>query len=49
MKTGTISFHASNNNGSFLQAYALQRVLINQCYVDNEIAGKKAFEQDVAG
>lgn len=27
MKTGTITFHAPNNNGSFLQAYALQTVL----------------------
>lgn len=30
MKTGTITFHAPNNNGSFLQAYALQTVLKNQ-------------------
>lgn len=27
MKTATITFHASNNNGSFLQAYALQKYL----------------------
>ncbi|MGN1167493.1 MAG: polysaccharide pyruvyl transferase family protein [Lachnospiraceae bacterium] len=37
MKTGTITFHAPNNNGSFLQAYALQNTLINQCHVQNEI------------
>ena len=30
MKTGTITFHGPNNNGSFLQAYALQTVLKNQ-------------------
>lgn len=27
MKTGTLTFHSPNNNGSFLQAYALQCVL----------------------
>lgn len=27
MKTATITFHAPNNNGSFLQAYALQKYL----------------------
>lgn len=38
MKTGTITFHAPNNNGSFLQAYALQTVLKNQLEgVENEI------------
>lgn len=37
MKTGTITFHAPNNNGSFLQAYALQTVLQNQLGVANEI------------
>lgn len=37
MKTGTITFHAPNNNGSFLQAYALQNILINECHVENEI------------
>ena len=38
MKTGTITFHAPNNNGSFLQAYALQTVLKNQLGgVENEI------------
>lgn len=37
MKTGTITFHAPNNNGSFLQAYALQNILIDDCHVENEI------------
>lgn len=37
MKTGTITFHAPNNNGSFLQAYALQKIVKNECRVDNEI------------
>lgn len=37
MKTGTITFHAPNNNGSFLQAYALQTVLRKQLNVENEI------------
>lgn len=37
MKTGTITFHAPNNNGSFLQAFALQNILIDECHVDNEI------------
>lgn len=33
----TITYHASNNNGSFFQAYALQQTLINQLKVDNKI------------
>lgn len=37
MKTMTITYHASNNNGSFLQAYALQQTLMNQLEVDNQI------------
>lgn len=37
MKTGTITFHAPNNNGSFLQAYALQSVLLDKLHIDNEI------------
>jgi len=36
MKTGTLTFHSPNNNGSFLQAYALQTVLNNLGY-ENEI------------
>lgn len=37
MTTGTITFHAANNNGSFLQAYALQQVLEREYGVQNEI------------
>lgn len=37
MKTGTITFHAPNNNGPFLQAYALQNILMDECHVENEI------------
>lgn len=37
MKIGTITFHAPNNNGSFLQAYALQTVLQKQLGIENEI------------
>ena len=37
MRTATITFHASNNNGSFFQAYALQRVLQDMLKVENEI------------
>lgn len=37
MKTGTITFHAPNNNGSFLQAYALQNVLMSKLNIENEV------------
>ena len=37
MKTLTTTFHASVNTGSFLQAYALQRTLIDKCNVENKI------------
>ena len=38
MKTATITFHAPNNNGSFLQAYALQKYLKNHFNnLDNDI------------
>ena len=36
MRTATLTFHAPNNNGSFLQAYALQKVLQNYD-IENEI------------
>ena len=36
-KTGTITFHASNNNGSFLQAYALQKIILDKLKINNEI------------
>lgn len=34
MKTATITFHAPNNNGSFLQAYALQKYITT--HFDND-------------
>ena len=37
IKTGTITFHAPNNNGSFYQAYALQNVLVNKFGLNNQI------------
>lgn len=37
MKTATLTFHAPNNNGSFLQAFALQQVLMHHFCVENEI------------
>ena len=37
MKTGTITFHASHNCGSMLQAYALQYVLTQKLGQENEI------------
>lgn len=37
MNTATLTFHASNNNGSFLQAYALQKILMDQININNEI------------
>lgn len=38
MKTATITFHAPNNNGSFLQAYALQKYLTTRFEdIENEI------------
>ena len=37
MKTATITLHASNNNGSFFQAYALQKVLVLYFGIDNQI------------
>lgn len=36
MKTATLTFHASHNYGSMLQAYALQQILYN-LGVENEI------------
>ncbi len=36
MKTATLTFHAPNNNGSFLQAYALQRTLF-KFNIENKI------------
>lgn len=45
MKTGTITFHAPNNNGSFLQAYALQQVLTREIGVENEIIDFRSEKQ----
>ena len=41
MRTATITFHAPNNNGSFLQAYALQKYLITINEQIQNIAQKK--------
>lgn len=46
MKTATITFHASHNYGSMLQAYALQQVLINEVGVENEILNLRTDAQD---
>lgn len=46
MKTGTITFHAPNNNGSFLQAYALQKIIMNKCNADNEIIDFYSEQQE---
>lgn len=45
MKTATITFHAPNNNGSFYQAYALQKVLTNTLGVENEIIDYQSEKQ----
>ena len=36
MRMATLTFHAPNNNGSFLQTYALQKAFQNH-YVENEL------------
>lgn len=45
MKTATITFHASHNYGSMLQAYALQQVLKNKIGVENEILNLRTAVQ----
>lgn len=45
MKVGTLTFHAANNNGSFLQAYALQKVL-NEIGIENEIINYYSEQQE---
>ena len=41
MKTATITFHAPNNNGSFLQAYALQKYLTTHFdNIENDISAR---------
>lgn len=37
MKTATVTFHAADNCGAFLQAYALQQVLKKELHVENSI------------
>lgn len=44
MKTATITFHASHNYGSMLQAFALQRIL-KQLGIDNEILNLRTQRQ----
>ena len=44
IKTGTLTFHASHNYGSMLQAYALQQVLI-ELYGHNEIINFRTLRQ----
>jgi len=44
-QTKTLTFHYPINNGAFLQAYALQRVLIDMCKVENEIINYQSPEQ----
>lgn len=50
IKTGTITFHAPDNCGAFLQAYALQQVLIKQLHVSNQIIDyRSASQNDIYG
>lgn len=44
-RTLTITFHASDNNGSFLQSYALQSVLQKKFNVENKIINLQTKEQ----
>lgn len=37
MNKATLTFNASNNNGSFLQAYALQKTLTSKMHIANTI------------
>lgn len=45
MRTATLTFHAPNNNGSFLQAYALQKVLQDH-RIENEIVNFYSDKQE---
>lgn len=45
IKTGTVTFHASHNYGSMLQAYALQRTLTKILGVENEIINYRSEAQ----
>lgn len=44
-KTLTLTFHSPTNNGSFLQAYALQRILVDECKVENKIIDFQSDKQ----
>ncbi|MCI6875463.1 MAG: polysaccharide pyruvyl transferase family protein, partial [Parabacteroides sp.] len=44
MKTATITFHASHNYGSMLQAYALQQTILRLGY-ENEIINLRTLRQ----
>ena len=44
MRVGIITFHFVNNFGGALQAYALQRVVKEQCNVDVVIVDYKNLE-----
>lgn len=43
MKVGTLTFHAPNNNGSFLQAYALQNILNDLGILGNKVCDVDKF------
>ena len=45
LNTATLTFHASHNYGSMLQAYALQHFLIKEIGVDNEIINFRSIAQ----
>lgn len=44
-KTATITFHAPQNTGAFLQAYALQYYIINNLHLPNEIINYQSDAQ----
>ncbi len=45
-KTRTLTFHFPINNGAFLQAYALQQVILKKCDADNEIIDYRSPAQE---
>lgn len=45
-KTRTLTFHFPINNGAFLQAYALQQVILKECNADNEIIDYREPKQE---
>ena len=44
MRIATLTYHSANNNGAFLQAFALQRALIDDLCVQNEIIDYESEE-----